>query len=883
MVRLKHIVGRFSCLLFVAIIFCVPLNLFADQKPLEIFRLVNGMKVIVKPEPGRHLVSVQLWVKVGSADETESERGISHVIEHMAFKGTPTRGAGEIAQEVESLGGTINAVTNRDYTLFFVTVPSKALINALDLILDAVLNPIISPDELEKEKQVVIEEILSNEDSPALRASRFLWETAYTRSPYRFPVTGSVRNVGQFSRDQIMAFREKWYVPQNMFIVIVGDVQASVLRPELERLTRKLATVEFSSPARSKEPRQDKIRASVTRDPDAHEARLYLAFRIPGMRSPDLLALDLVSHILGRGRNSLLAKGLKQDRQLVRTTYSELFSGRDSGLFIVAAVLPPENVLQATAAIVRQIETLGMKGPSVQHLRRAKIRIESGLIHSDESVERVASRIGTFEINAGDARYEQEYRNKITYVTEHSIAGVVRKYLSPPRGTVAVALPAKQHTDFTSAQLIHSVTDSWTVGSADHDPISLDRVLESRLQNGMRVILARDHNRPLVAFSIVGRGGRRFETEESQGVMNFVARMITKGTTNRSETEITESVEDLGGRLRAFAGYDTIGISASFLSRNIEPGLILLADVYSSPSFPKETVESERNRIASLIASSPYRAYSFAVDKLHETLFLRHPYRYGRFGSMEACTRLTREDLIRAHKMSLIPRNTILVGVGDMEMRKTMALVSEIFGRIQGTDTGVNDIVPEPAIRSPRARTFRVPGSRAQLFIGFHGASFSNPDRYAMEVLCNACSGQGGILFQQLRERQSLAYTLGCLFRPGRDHGILAFYVSCDPRNADRALDSLRREIERIRVQGISQCELTRAKNNLIGTHLMSQQISTTRAKYMALHALYGLGTDYHYAYGDQIAKVTASHVNEVARKYLLPSASAITRVLPKE
>lgn len=183
-------------------------NVEAMEGGLKHFTLPNGLEVFVKEDPARKVASIQMWVMVGSADEIDSERGISHLIEHMAFKGTARRGVGQVAVEIEALGGDMNAYTSWDETVFFVTVPSNAASDGMDILTDAVLNPSIDQGELEKEKQVVLEEILEGEERPERKASKLIFETAYTKSPYKFPVIGYREAVSKFTRDDIMGFRK---------------------------------------------------------------------------------------------------------------------------------------------------------------------------------------------------------------------------------------------------------------------------------------------------------------------------------------------------------------------------------------------------------------------------------------------------------------------------------------------------------------------------------------------------------------------------------------------------------------------------------------------------------------------------------------------------
>ena len=302
-----------------AILLVTAMDALAIEDNLTGFTLPNGMQVLVKEDHARSVTAVQIWVKVGSADEELSEGGISHLIEHMAFKGTGRRGPGVIASEVETLGGDINAYTSWDETVFHIVVPSSATLKGLDILTDAVLRPTIDADELAKEKPVVIEEILEGEERPERKAGKLLMLNAYAVSPYRYPVIGFKDVVEKFTRDDILRFREKWYVPENMVLVIVGDVDPISLKKELEGMTADIKPRPFWHHPRAMEPVQQDIRTSAVRDNNARETRLHMAFHIPSIQGPDVNALDLAGDILGARESSRLVNVVKKQKQLVHT------------------------------------------------------------------------------------------------------------------------------------------------------------------------------------------------------------------------------------------------------------------------------------------------------------------------------------------------------------------------------------------------------------------------------------------------------------------------------------------------------------------------------------------------------------------------------------
>src|SRR3990167_5083569 len=197
----------------------------ADAQPRDVFKtkLDNGMTVILEEDHSARVVAVQMFVRVGSADETEKEAGIAHVFEHMLFKGTEKRKVGQIAGEVEAAGGYINAYTSYDNTVYHLAVASRYFDTGLDIISDAIQRSSFHPNELKKELEVVLEEIRMNEDNPGRTLYKNILSTAFTTHPYKRPVIGFTDTVKTFSREQILDFFKKWYIPNNMVLVVVGD------------------------------------------------------------------------------------------------------------------------------------------------------------------------------------------------------------------------------------------------------------------------------------------------------------------------------------------------------------------------------------------------------------------------------------------------------------------------------------------------------------------------------------------------------------------------------------------------------------------------------------------------------------------------------------
>ncbi|MBI5251450.1 MAG: insulinase family protein [Desulfomonile tiedjei] len=862
-----------------------PIKAYGMEDKLKHFTLPNGLDVFVKEDHARKVATIQIWVKVGSADEELSELGISHVIEHMAFKGTEQRGVGKIASEIEALGGDINAYTSWDETVFHVTVPSSEVSKGLEIVTDAVFRPAIDPKELEKEKQVVIEEILEGEERPERKASKLLFHTAYEKAPYKYPVIGYKEIVEKITRDDIIKFRAKWYVPENMFFVVVGDVNPGELRANLEQYTADLKATGFFRPPRASEPVQKDIRSAVLRDGNSRETRMHIAFHIPSMESSDVNALDLAADILGARESSRLVKALKKEKGLVNSISAFALTPKDPGILVVSATLDAKNIEQVTNGIMEQLALLQKQLPDPEELERAKTHIESQHIYARETVQGMARSIGSFEADLGDANYEEKYLALNRTVTPEQVSSAVKRYLVPPNVTVSVLMPETQAENFEIEQLVNLIRPFGAASKTQtaQAAASENATVVKTLPNGMKVVLQPDDSNPVVSFRIAMLGGKRFETKETEGIMNFISQMINKGTSKMTEDEIARKVEDMGGRLNGFSGYDSFGLTTSFFSRHVDPGLELLAQLYTDSAFPADKLERERNLILNRIKTEPDRPVQYTVNVLNATVFKDHPYGFVKEGTLATVAGFTGDDLNQTYRRYAVPSNTIISGVGDMDVNKTMTYIEQLFGKLPAKQLDAPVVPPEEPLKKVQESIVKIPRAKTHLAVGFRGTTLSDEDRYPMEVLNNILAGQGGRLFLQLRDKESLAYVVTSFVRPGLEPGVFALYMATEPSKADKASEGLLREIDKVKSQPVNGAELQRSVTNLIGNHLISLQSSWSRAENTALNTLYGLGYDYDSVYVKKIAKVTPDDVQRVAKKYLDLKHCAIVKILPEE
>src|ERR1043165_6897842 len=333
--------------------------------------LPDGLTVIVKEDRSAPVASVQAWCATGSIFEDEKlGAGLSHILEHMLFKGTKTQKANDIAQKIQDVGGYINAYTSFDRTVYWIDVPKDGVTTALDVLSDAMMNSTLPPEEYAKEQEVIRREFAMGFDDPDRMAGQLLFATAYQRHPYRLPVIGQMEVYNQLTQEQVMQYYKTRYVPNNLTFIIVGDVDAEKIHQQLDEFFKAYPEKSLKPIFIPREPPQ--LGRREAHNPFATEiTRLALAWHIPELTHPDVSVLDLLSIILGDGRSSRLYRGVREAGLAFQIAAFSYTPG-DPGLLGVDATVDPAKRADSERAILRIFEELKRDGVTADELTKAK-------------------------------------------------------------------------------------------------------------------------------------------------------------------------------------------------------------------------------------------------------------------------------------------------------------------------------------------------------------------------------------------------------------------------------------------------------------------------------------------------------------------------------
>jgi zinc protease len=828
--------------------------------------LDNGLTIIVREDHSAPVVSAQAWCGAGSIHEGRwLGAGLSHVLEHMLFKGTTTRPGSRIDQEVQEAGGYMNAYTSFDRTVYHIDVPNTGAVKAIDILCDIMQHATLPGEELAKEMDVIRREMDMCQDDPGRRASRRLFETAYTRSPYRFTIIGYPDIFNELKPEDIRNYYQEKYAPNNVFYVVAGDVKNSEVVEQIKSAYAKTKSRAISSVVLPLEPRQTAER-TIIEEGAVELGHMHFAWHIPELRHADVPVLDVLAVLLGSGRSSRLHQQVREKQGVAHHVDAWTYSPGLPGLFGVSAVIDGDKFTAARDAILAEIEKVKSLSISSDELQKAMKQFISATLASRKTMEGQAQNLGGNWLAANDLNFSERYLAAVKKVTNADVQRIARQYLTPENRTLYALLPAGTSPKAAT----HTETNQ------EHP------VKKFEFANGLKLLVKEDHRLPFVEFRAVLQGGVLAETEANNGSTSLLAKLLLKGTTTRNAEKIATEIENVGGHIDSYGGNQSFGVNAEVMSSDFAVGLNLVADVLLNPAFPADELEREREvQLASIQGRRDDMLKSCSLA-MRRALFNNSGYGLDPIGTEASVSKISVADLKAFHQKLTVPNNCVLAIFGDVKTADVKNAVEKIFSGWKR-----KDLSPATSHQPPAAATQRVSETRdkkqAVLVIGFPATTMFNEERYALEILQECCSDLGSRLFLRIREQLGLAYYVGAQTLNGIAPGYFAFYTGTEPAKVELVEKELLKEAELLRTEGLTAAELNRAKAKIIGQKKISRADLGHLATTSALDELYGLGWQRSELDDAKYEAVTLEQIKAVAEKYLRPESAVIATVLPEK
>ncbi len=411
------------------------------------FTLRNGLKVLVVEDHKAPVITFQVWYRIGSRYESIGKTGLSHFLEHMMFKGTPEFGPKTFSNIIQRNGGTDNAFTTKEYTVYFESISSDRVSIPIELESDRMTNLLLAPKEVSSERNVVMEERrMRYDDNPQNLLEEEVTALAFSAHPYRWPVIGWMSDITGLSRDDLYRHYKQNYSPDNAFIVIAGDVNTGTLLPQLDKYFGAIAP-SGKRPAEvpTKEPRQQGEKRINLRKEPVQLPFILIAYHVPSFPNEDSFALDVLSTILSGGKSSRLYLDLVYEKRMALSAFAD-YSGfyKDPFLFTLGANAPPgKDISELEKLLYDQIDNIKKAPPSEREMQKAKNQIEASFIFAQDSNYSKAHYTGLFEIQGG-WRLMDAYLQGIRKVKSSDVQAVAKKYFVTDNKTVGILLPGRR-------------------------------------------------------------------------------------------------------------------------------------------------------------------------------------------------------------------------------------------------------------------------------------------------------------------------------------------------------------------------------------------------------------------------------------------------------
>lgn len=838
--------------------------------PLPLRRqLDNGLIVLHQPEFRQNVVSVQIWVKTGSIHEGSlTGSGLSHYLEHMLFKGTERRDAAQISRQVHALGGSMNAYTTFDRTVYYIDAPSSAFHQVVEILSDMLFASKLAVDETEMERDVILREIDMGLDDPDRILSQALFRNAYRKHPYREPVIGHRALFEKVSRDELVAYYRSRYVPNNCVVCVAGAVNSKECFEGIEKYLGTLPMGRLSPVSLNAEPVQLASRNELI-EGDYNVMRGGMAFKVPHLSHPDSGALDSLASILGGGESSILWDHLRNRQNLVHYIDCRNWNPGESGLFWISYVCEPGKQEAVQSAVFKLINQIAARGVEQAELDKAYNQALSAEINSRRTMSGLASKLGFGEVVVGEINYGKHYLERLHAVCPEDIARVSANYLTEASLTTVAAGPV---ASFGSADL-----ETSTVRPNNKTPECIN------LPSGAKLVLQPDPSLPKVHLRAVLLGGAHYEAADQRGISALLAQMLTKDTGRHSAAEVAHLLEKLGGSFSATTGNNSIHLAIEVFPHDLSVAIQLLSDALLQPVFNEGTFRTELESQIAGLKESDDEIFDYGFRILRERFFGQHPFSIGAEGRVGDLEKLDIDVLRKQAKRLVCGANLVLSVCGDFDQQHLIKAITDQLDSVLPKEPFSRAEVRPHVPAGPAESIEYMDREQALVLLGFPDVGLCHEQFIVGEVINELCSGMSSRLFQQIREEKGLAYYVSSMRLLGLHEAMFVFYAGTHPQAVETVIQEMRGEIARITEGKVSDEELSRCRNRLKAARLMNRQTIRSRAMQAGMNLAYGLPLESDEEYAEKLEKVDSRAIADFAGQYFASDKGQQLIVMPRE
>ncbi|MBI2566451.1 MAG: insulinase family protein [Candidatus Schekmanbacteria bacterium] len=868
--------------------------------------LENGLRILVRRWEHAAVAGLAIHVNAGYFDEAPEAVGIAHVLEHLCLKGTPSYPSQERLDEAfRRLGAARNAATGYDCTVYTATVPAAHVPAAVDLLAECYTSPLVGADELARELEVIIEEVLRKLDSPAAVSFERFLGLMFPRHPIGRWRMGMPEQLRSYRRDDVLAFHRRFYRPERTVVSVVGPVDAAAITGCIAAAFSAFGADqaradgdEGSDPLPQELPAPTGLAVYQQHGP-TRRPLVHVGYRAPGVATPDAAALDLLATMLGGGVSARLNQRLREDLRVVTGIGALQHAFRDAGLIYVQMSVDADKVEAAEDAYVAEIERFRLDGPAPEERERALARIETSFLSGLESALGLARSLAWFESYESYTGID-EYLEALRAVEEQELLEVGRRYLvldgatvleflpedaadglvasgAPPASVTHLGDPPVRMPDREAALAAHAGRAAGAAPRRRTLPAPETPSIEES-QSGVRVVLCHRPLIPLVTAGVLFLGGRARERPGCCGITRLMMSVQKKDTRRRSAAEMAAAIDGLGGRLAGITGADTYGWLWESAERHVPPGLDLVAEILSEPSFLAERVDAERNVLLAAIQAHEDDTAAATADLFRAALYGDHPYGLPVLGAAADLAALTSDRLRQWHRDGLQQDPAVAFLVGDLSRARTRLAIEQLTALVGAPRARWR--VDEPTFPgAPLAVTRRRRKQQSGIMIGCPGLHATSPHRLALELLRAAVGGPGGRVSLELRGRRSLAYVVQTFASFPVASGAIGIFLACAAEKEDEAVSRARELLLSLPAQPLSTTEVDIARTYYLGARAAGLQSARSLAAELAGCALVEDSIESFLTQEQAMAALCPEHLQDAARVVIAPRSVVVARL----
>jgi zinc protease len=838
------------------------------------------MRVVVVESHLAPIVETGMWYHFGSSDETPGKTGLAHALEHMMFRGTSHLSYAGLEDFVSHVSGRFNAQTNEDYTRFYFVVPSRSLEAVMRLEADRMQNLSLNAADWDLERKAVLNEIDDSTTSPTAKFFFDLRGELAQGSGYALSALGKREDVARATVDDLRAYYDRWYAPNNATFVVVGDVSASAVFA--------LAGKTFSGIAQRTVPQHPAIPLPAPPAPlTVTERAQYpfevvdIAYAVPGI---DAGAVTYAIQNLGLLINDELSPFYRNEVQSGIALFGDTitdFKERAGAVHVVYVVAPGHSAAEVRAAFESTLAALVRNGVSPDLVERVRSRLVADNTYARNSVEDFSEEIGDLYGIQGMSIAEDTA--KTAAVTPEMVRAAAATYfakptaigdLQPSGGTLTELTPPRALTGGASDDFA-SRTPEGAVVEPDYIRAEIAQrvgAMQSRVHPvsfsiaGMRVLVQPVRDNPTVVMHGFIRTSPAFDPPGKEGLGSTTLDLLDYGG-GATDFEAQQKMLGQMGAVLNVGGR----IGAVCYAKDFDRIVPLLAGALMKPAFPQNYLTIGL-RQASESAARADTLPEYRFERLFEELLLPKGDPELRKATPQSLGRVTREDLIAYARRYVRPEATTLSIVGDVDPEHVRAVLTKALGDWKGEGPAPSVALPPIPLPSPASRAIVTGGDTIVVRLGQPGIARGNPDYYSLAV-ANEILGHSSNswLMTEMRWKRGLVYGVESALQTGPDRGTITFEFNASPTNLRAALTILRQQIRRMQTDLIDDGQVEGAKQTLVAQTFVRQSSYADIADDVLSLGLNGLPADYYQHVADRYVGVTPFTVRAAARKYFQP------------